>query len=201
MQQLKEKITQLSYEITANKNMLDKTRNDLKECEDKVSLLNVSSEVLKTIGDRKKQKTIEVFERVVTSAISEVFGFSYKFVIDINSEGKRVITKFKLVTNDGNEMSIMDSNGGGLIDIVALALRILILVSAKPKRNRILFLDESLKHLSPDHRVKAANLLKSLSKQLGIQFFLVTHMQELLEASDSAYELIKTNDGVTARRI
>jgi DNA repair exonuclease SbcCD ATPase subunit len=201
MENVKQKINQLAYEIGANLNVLNKTRQDLKDCEDKISLLFLSGEVLKVIGDRKKQQTIEIFERVVTSAISEVFGFNYKFVIDLDSSGKRVTTKFKLVNAEGNELDIMGSCGGGLIDIISLVLRVLILVSAKPKRNRVLFLDESLKHLSADYRPKAATLLKSLSKQLGIQIFLVSHQQEMLETADIAYELVKTNDGVTARRL
>lgn len=201
MIELKQRINKLSYQIEANINVLNKTRQDLKDLEEQISLLEISSEVLKTIGDRKKQRTIEVFERVVTSALQEVFGFNYKFLIDINSEGKRVITKFKLVNSEGNEIDIMDGIGGGAIDIIALVLRILILVSAKPSRNRILFLDESLKHLSPEYRPKAASLLKSLSQQLGIQIFLVSHMSELLEASDMTYELYRTNDGVMVRKM
>ncbi len=201
MQELKQKINQISYEVNASHNLLVRTCQDLKNCEDQVSLLSASCEVLKVIGDRKKQKTIEVFERVVTSAILEVFGFNYQFKIDINSEGKRILTKFKLINTDGKELDIMDSCGGGLIDVISFVLRVLILVSIKPRRQRIIYLDETFKHVSVDYRPKVASLLKSLAKQLNIQFLLVSHQPELVEAADTAYELQKSKDGVTLRRL
>jgi DNA repair exonuclease SbcCD ATPase subunit len=201
LESLKERVNKLSYEIKANKSVLDKTRTDLKLCEDRAQLLNLASEVLKRIGDQKKQQTIIIFEKVVTAAISEVFGFNYVFKIDIDSEGKRVSTKFKLIDSSGNEISIMDGVGGGLIDVVSFVLRVLILASAKPKRMQALFLDESFKHLSEAYRPKVATLLKSLSKRLGMQFLLVTHQSELLEAADVAYQLEKTPEGTIARKL
>lgn len=198
---LKERINKLSYEIKANKSVLDKTRIDLKSCEDRNQLLNLASEVLKRIGDQKKQKTVEIFERVITAAIKEAFGFDYSFVIDINSDGKRVSTKFKLINPEGNELDIMDSVGGGLIDVISFVLRVLILASAKPKRSQVMFLDESFRCVSVEYRPKVATLLKSLSKRLGMQFLLVTHQSELLEAADVAYQLEKTPEGTIARKL
>lgn len=201
LENLKERINQVSYEVKANKSLLDKTRQDLKECEDKVTILGLASEVLKRIGDQKKQKTVEIFERVTTAAIKEAFGFDYNFVIEINSEGKRVSTKFKLINPEGNELDIMDSVGGGLIDVISFVLRVLILASARPKRSQVMFLDESFRCVSAEYRPKVATLLKSLSKRLGIQFLIVTHQQELLEAADVAYQLEKTPEGTIAKRI
>jgi DNA repair exonuclease SbcCD ATPase subunit len=201
IESIKTRIDQISYEIKANKGVLDKNRADLETCNTDIKLLGLSSEVLRRIGDQKKAKTVEVFERVVTSALKEVFGFDYNFKIDVNSEGKRVTTRFNLVDPQGNELSIMDSVGGGVIDVVSFVMRVLILASARPKRNQILFLDESFKHVSIEYRSKVATLLKSLSQKLKLQMIIVTHQSELLEAADVAYELQKTEDGTIAKRI
>lgn len=201
LEDVKTRINQISYEIKANKNVLDKTRADLKVCEDNIRLLGLASEVLKRIGDQKKKKTVEIFEKVTTAAIKEAFGFDYNFVIDINSENKRVSTKFKLVNQDGNELDIMDGVGGGLIDVISFVLRVLILASARPKRSQVMFLDESFRCVSAEYRPKVATLLKSLSKRIGIQFLLVTHQTELLEAADVAYQLEKTPEGTIARKL
>jgi DNA repair exonuclease SbcCD ATPase subunit len=201
LENLKERINRLDYEISANKKVLDKTRLDLKMSEDQVLLINLASEVLKRIGDQKKQATVEVFERVVTAAIKEVFGFDYKFVILFDSEGKRVSTKFKLIDVNGNELDIMESVGGGLVDIISFTLRVLILASAKPKRSQILFMDENFRCVSQQYRPKVAELLKSLSKKLGIQFVLVTHAEEFKDTADICYELEKTENGTIARKL
>jgi len=156
---------------------------------------------LKNIGDQKKKKTIGVFERVITSAINE-FGFKYKFNIDINSENKRVQTKFTLINEQGQAYELMGHFGGGLLDIISVVLRVLILVSVRPKRSRIIYLDEVFKFLSVQHRDKAANMLKSFSQQLGIQWLLVTHQDEFIATEGAnVYQLENTRDGTIARSI
>ncbi len=199
--EVKSKIQALSYEINASKNSLDEARKTLASCESQINLLNLSSEVLKDIGDKRKRSTIEVFERVCSKALHDIFDSNYRFVIEMDSEGKRVSTRFKLMDAEDNEYSIMDSCGGGIVDVISLVLRVLILVSAKPARSKVLYLDESTKHVSPEFRPKVAEFLKSLSRQLGIQILLVTHQKEMLEASDSAYQLEKTNNGTLLRRM
>lgn len=195
------RINSLSYDIQANKKVLDKARSDLKTNEDQINLIGLASEVLKRIGDQKKQVTVEVFERVITAAIKEVFGFDYKFVILFDSEGKRVSTKFKLIDVNNNELDILDSVGGGLVDIISFTLRVLILASAKPKRSQILFMDENFRCVSPQYREKVGALLKSLAEKLNMQFVLITHQEELLQSADIAYELSKTENGTIARKL
>jgi ABC-type molybdenum transport system ATPase subunit/photorepair protein PhrA len=198
---LKSRVNVLAYEINANKKVLDRTRKEFSDLGKQIHVLNLASEVLKNIGDQKKKKTIGVFERVVTSAINE-FGFNYRFVIDIDSGGKRVQTKFKLVNEFGQEMSLLGHVGGGLLDIVSVVLRVLILVSVRPRRSRIIYLDENFKFLSVQHRDKAANLLKSLSKNLQLQWVFVTHQPEFIETEGAnVYELYKVDGGASARRI
>jgi ABC-type molybdenum transport system ATPase subunit/photorepair protein PhrA len=201
LETLKPRISALSYEIQANKKVLNQTRFDLKGLEDQIRILGLASEVLKNIGDQKKKKTVEVFERVVTSAINE-FGFNYKFNIDINSENKRVQTKFTLINEQGQAYELMGHFGGGLLDIVSVILRVLIMVSVCPKRSRIIYLDETFKFLSAQHRDRAAAMLKSFSKQLGIQWLLVTHQDEFINTEGAnVYQLEKTPSGTIARRL
>lgn len=201
LEDVKQRINNLSYQIGANKAILDKTRQDFNANEEQIRIIGLASEVLKRIGDQKKQATVEVFERVVTAAIKEVFNFDYKFAILFDSDGKRVSTKFKLIDLNNNELDIMDSVGGGLVDIISFTLRVLILASAKPKRSQILFMDECFRCVSPQYRDKVGLLLKSLADKLNMQFVLITHQEELLQSADIAYELSKTENGTIARKL
>ncbi len=193
---LKYRTSEVGFNIKANKAVLDRSRTELLECEEQIKTLQLAGETLKAIGEDKKKATIGVIETVVTYALTEVFGFSYKFVVEVSTE-KKVNTRFKLVDTQGNEHDIMDSFGGGLIDVVSFVLRALILVGSRPKRERILFLDESFKHVHVRYRSNVVKMLQSLSKELGLQIVLVTHQDELVEAGDKVYELFKGPEGDT----
>lgn len=198
--ELESKISELSYEIKANKISLDKARVDLQDAQRQAKIIEQAGEVLKRIGEQKKKATIEMFERVVTAALKEVFGFDYRFVIEVSAE-KKVLTKFKLLQNNGLELDIMTSCGGGVVDVVAFVLKALMLASIRPKREPIMFLDESFAHVSSEYVPKIAILLQSLSKQLNMKFLLVTHQQTFLDVATNGYELGKTSAGTEFRKI
>jgi DNA repair ATPase RecN len=197
---MESKVKELTYEIRVNKTLLDKSREELEKTASDIGTIEKAGEALKSIGDQKKKATIEMFERVVTMALKEVFGFDYKFVIEVSSE-KRVLTKFKLLRKDGLELNIMDSCGGGVVDVVAFVLKALMLASIRPQREPIMFLDESFAHVSSEYVPKVALLLKSLSKQLNMKFLLVTHQSAFLEVATNGYELGKTESGTEFKKI
>ncbi len=200
LKDLEHSILNLQYGIKANKELLDKTKIDLSDVTEQLSILEVAGETLKKIGEQKKKATIEMFERVVTLAIKEVFGFDYKFIIEVSSD-KRVLTKFKLLRPDGMELDIMASCGGGIVDVVSFVLKALMLASIRPRREPLMFMDESFAHVSAEYVPKVASLLKSLSEQLNMKFLLVTHQQTFLDVATHGYELSKEGDSTVFVKI
>lgn len=200
LKQLERSILNLQYGIKANKELLDKTRADLESVTDQLQILSIAGETMKRIGEQKKKATIEMFERVITMAINEVFGFDYKFSIEVSSE-KRVLTKFKLIKPDGMELDIMESCGGGIVDVVAFVLKALMLASIRPRRQSVMFMDESFAHVSEEYVPKVAALLKSLSAQLNMKFLLVTHQSTFLDVATHGYELSKSGNSTVFNRI
>src|SRR5882724_7193758 len=182
---LKDRVKNVSYQVEANKALLERTRKDLEECSNQMTSLELASTLLKTIGEQQREKTITTFERVVTLALKEIFDSEYIFKIEVTSD-KRVSTKFKLIKGE-LELDLMTAVGGGIINVVAFVLKVLILASVRPKRQQIMFLDETFNNVSVEYRPKVAKLLKSFSEQLGIQFVLVTHQPEFLETADKVY--------------
>ncbi|VVB50686.1 Uncharacterised protein [uncultured archaeon] len=198
--ELEAKIQSMAYDVKANKALLDKSRTELQGLQEQMKVLEQAGETLKRIGEQKKKATIEMFERVVTMAVKEVFGFDYKFVIEVSAE-KKVLTKFKLLQNDGLELDIMTSCGGGVVDVVAFVLKALMLASIRPQREPIMFLDESFSHVSSEYVPKVAMLLKSLSEQLNMRFLLVTHQHAFLEVATNGYSLVKTAKGTEFKKL
>jgi DNA repair exonuclease SbcCD ATPase subunit len=59
-----------------------------------------------------------------------------------------------------------------------------------------LILDEPFKNLDSERIVFAVEWLKTISKELGIQFLIITHIKELIEKADAGY-FFKLKDGFT----
>ena len=88
----------------------------------------------------------------------------------------------------------MLQNGGGLVDLLTLCLRIAV-YNISHVDNVIVF-DEAMKFLSKGFKEKAAELIQTLSERLGIQFIEVTHIEEMMEHSDKQF-VIKKVKGVS----
>lgn len=80
---------------------------------------------------------------------------------------------------DGIELDPMSSTGGGVVDVASFALRIAALLMQKPAGRLLLILDEPFRFVSEEYRDRVKDLVEELSKELGIQFIIVTHMKEL----------------------
>ncbi len=122
---------------------------------------------------------------LVSLALKTVFKNPYKFKVEFVS--KRGSTECNLFYADdkGNEYSPLNSCGYGAADVASLALRVAYhsLGNTLP----VLVFDEPLRHLSTDLMGKASELMESLSKELGLQFIIVTHSEELANCADKTF--------------
>lgn len=122
---------------------------------------------------------------LVSLALKTVFKNPYKFKVEFVS--KRGGTECNLFYTDdkGNEYSPLNSCGYGAADVASLALRVAYhsLGDTRP----VLVFDEPLRHLSTDLMGKASELIESLSKELGLQFIIVTHSEELANSANKTF--------------
>lgn len=115
---------------------------------------------------------------IVTNCLQVVFEEPYEF--EIRFEQKRGKTSARMLfKRNGVEMDPMTASGGGVVDVACFALRVACVIQHRPKLRPVLFLDEPFKFVSAKYRPRVRSLLESLSKDLGIQFIIVTHIQEL----------------------
>lgn len=73
--------------------------------------------------------------------------------------------------------------------MVTFALRICLWCIQTPRPAPIMILDEPFRFLSPECRMKAGELMRGFSTELGIQFIIVTHDRELAEAADRTFSV------------
>jgi len=135
--------------------------------------------IAQVVAEGVQQQAHARISGVVSRCLSSVFGDdAYEFRIDF--ERARGRTEAKLVfTRDGVDVNPIDSSGGGVVDVGAFALRLSCLMLARPAVRRCVILDEPFKFVSEGYRDAARQLLESLSEDLGVQFIMVTHIDEL----------------------
>lgn len=127
-------------------------------------------------------------EDIVNMALDTVFPMCYTFRIVF--EIKRNKTEARLCLFDGErEIDPMFSNGGGVKDILTFALRVALLLISKNRR--VLILDEPFKFISADLKEAAFEIMKRLSKELGVQIIAVTHDEGMMDIADKVIRVSK----------
>ncbi len=113
---------------------------------------------------------------VVARCLKAVFGDN-AYTFSIRFEQKRGTTEAVLVlSRDGYEIDPTEAAGGGVLDVVAFALR-LIRITLTGQR-RLLVLDEPFKYVSANYREAVRELLLKLTTEMKFQIVLVTHDEQ-----------------------
>jgi DNA repair exonuclease SbcCD ATPase subunit len=135
--------------------------------------------VLQEIATQLQESAASQIEAVVSRCLRAVFGeeaYDFKVIF----EGKRNQTEARLVfLRNQEEIDPLTASGGGVVDVASFALRLACLLLSQPAQRRFLALDEPFKHLDKDRLPLARELLLSLSKEMEVQFLIVTHNREL----------------------
>jgi len=130
-------------------------------------------------------------EDLVQSALDSCFPDMYDFLVDfVIKRGKTEADMYLLDNLNGKQkVKPTESNGGGLVDLVAFSLR---LVSWSLSQTApIILLDEPFKWLSVDLRPLAGEMMRALSEKLGLQIIMVTHDEAMIDISDRVFKVTK----------
>lgn len=121
-------------------------------------------------------------------AMQAVFDDPYELKLAFESKRGRTEAKFTL-ERDGESVEPLFGSGGGVVDILALALRLSLWSLRDPRPRPVIVLDEPFKWPSSGYRPKVAQLLSKLSSELGIQMIIVTHDSELASCADRVFSV------------
>jgi len=148
---------------------------------DKVSSL--FKHLLDALLDQKKQE----IQHLVTYGLKTVFtDQDLKFHINIEPKYGTISTSFKTEMVGVAEGDVLESFGGGIVNLESFLLRIITLFQTK--LSPFLFLDETFSNLSDEYVENCSSLLKSLCEKLGITIFLITHNELMLNNADKVYK-------------
>lgn len=131
-------------------------------------------------------------ENLVTKCLQYIFQSDIKFTIEIEELRNKANAQFYVISeHEGIEIKTRPelSRGGGVVDVVSLALRIAFLEIHNPKIQGPLILDEPAKHVSEDYIYNVGDFLKEMSEMFNRQIIMVTHNQHLSALSENSYRI------------
>lgn len=142
-----------------------------------LSALREVQELVHHIALACQQRVHTQICEVVTACLAAIFDDPYTFRIDfVTKRGKtEAVPVFE---RNGLVVDPLDSTGGGVVDVAAMALRLAAVVSSMPPTRRLLVLDEPQRFVARALRPKIAQLLETLSKKMQCQIILTTHETE-----------------------
>lgn len=159
----------------------------------------VKAKWLLTEVQRQTQETFKSkVEELVTMAIKSVyedreFGFELIFEDKRNQMEVRPVV-YEVI--DGRKdvfEDIENEMGGGIVDIISFALRIVLWSLEKPRSRNIIILDEPMKNMG-DLVIMGGNMLKEVAHKLGFQLIIVTHDPVLIDIADRSFHVVRKSN-------
>jgi len=149
-----------------------------------INLLKVQVLFQKAAEMTQKQLEFHI-SGLVSTALAAVWDDPYEFKVEFIQRRGKTEADLWLIRN-GSKIKPLDASGGGVVDILSIALRMAFWSLTKETRP-LLILDEPFKHLSNNLQSKASAMLRMISKKLKLQILMISHIEELVANADRVF--------------
>ena len=164
--------------LASSKSEVERERKELREAKRQLKAALKARKIIQSVSAVVQASAHKRISDLVSRCLSAVFGENaYRFEVKFHKRRGKTEAELTL-SRDGSEVDPTDGAGGGVADVAAFALRLACLMLQKPKRRKLLVLDEPFRHLSADYRPAARVLLEALASELDVQMLIVTHDRE-----------------------
>lgn len=181
---------QLRGRITAYQNEIDALKASVDTLTGSIELEEHASVLLTKASDVARASMLNVIQDTVTAALLAVFGDDkeMKFEVRLGTLGSTPTADWIVRTGvvAGNPE---DAAGGGVADVVSIALRLALLELVRPKPTGPIIFDEPGKMVSADYAPALARFLSEYAHRIGRQIIMVTHNIAMVEAADHVIEV------------
>jgi DNA repair exonuclease SbcCD ATPase subunit len=171
---------------------IEESKKIIKEIDKQIELNEKVSILLQKTSEFARNQAKLQIESLVTNCLQYIFENNIEFEIEIEESYNKPSAEFYVITND-KDMIVKTkpelSRGGGVIDIISLALRIAFLQIHKPRIEGPLILDEPAKHVSEEYIYNVADFLKKASEMFQRQIIMVTHNNHLSAIGTNTYRV------------
>lgn len=155
-----------------------------------VDKLNQSLTLLQKLSESQRNKAKFRLEELGTKALQYSLGEEYEMRITIDSTRKRPQAYVKVYNSIRDvETNPYEDNGGGVIDIISVALRLVVLQAQQPAINGPVLVDEPFKMVSKEYIPMIVDFLKKISEDFGRQIIMISHNDYLAESCDKVISI------------
>ena len=151
------------------------------------------------IGIETQNRVKSFVEGTINKGLREIFGGEYSF--EIVFEMSRNKPEAFLYLLKGNKYQYSFSNdelGGGMLDVVSFLMRLVIWGMNPDRSEPIFLLDEPFKFFKDKDGFEGiSSLLAQLRDEMGMQFLIVSHDEEMIGLADKVWRCKLNNEGVS----
>jgi len=184
--QLYEIITVLETELTFAQQSLRSNRLKIAKEKSMIESLEMAKAYVIRIGDQARQEVKNFIEDTVTFAIQTVYGAEYKFVAQFNYDKRDQFEVKWFIERNGIHLEPRkDTISGGLTDVTAFSIRLVIHALEEPETAPILIMNEPFKNVSKKYIPLVSKMIKDISKMLKLQIIMCRHTDELIEQANN----------------
>lgn len=168
--ELSNKVSEFKGRLWSAQKNLETSNSDLEKSKSDLEAANGLKSVIQQVAKETQDKLRLRFEAIVQACLDAVFPDTYKFIMEFVSRRGQVEVDMWL-DHDGTRMDPLDSNGGGVVDVMSISLRLCCLTLST--NSKLLLLDEPFGHLRGEARERLGELLSIISEKLNVQIFMV----------------------------
>jgi len=181
------KVTELTFMRKENMSQAASVEAEILTLSEEIALLDKVSSLFKHLLDNLLEEKKQEIQKLVTYGLKTVFSDQdLRFHINIEPKYNTIYTNFKTEQVGVAKGDVLDSFGGGVVNIESFLLRIITLFQTK--LTPFLFLDETFSHVSGEYVENTSALLSSICEQLGLTITLITHKEDMLNNADKIYK-------------
>jgi len=192
LQVLSKQKSDLETKICILKELSDKDEAELKK---NIKGLWVLNKAKKTINDIIKGR----IETIVTATLKSVYGEEYSFELEIDMS-RNAINYIPIIVKNSFKRSIEYGSGGGVADITSFAFRIALWALNGKEQSHVFIFDEPARNIGEeDNLEKFSSMLEFLSKELDLQFIIITHKRKLALKANKIFAVENVNNNARIR--
>lgn len=200
LEELNKKLEQINSKLNIEKGKLQvisqNFENTKKELDKEIKYEDLLTKVIllfqKTATYAREQSKRQV-EDLVTRCLQFIFETDIEFLIELSEKRSVPNAEFYVRSNYDEGYSIITKpeleRGGGVVDIISIALRIAFIQLHKPILQGPIILDEPGKHVSKDYIFNLGDFLSKSSSLFKRQIIMVTHNAHLAQICDKSYSV------------
>lgn len=197
LEERSEGLKQFYYRQKGREDQLLERRNQLErqigELSRHTRLLSQVRGLLQKVSELSREESRKRVEAMVTHSLRYIFGGEMEFRIEIGEVRGKPEAEFfieeKAENGDLLRVKPQEAKGGGVVDVVSLALRIALLESEHQRAGGPLILDEPAKHVSDEYIAQVGDFLKQVGQRFNRQVIMITHHPLMSEMADRSFRI------------